>query len=50
MARQRKDLVYKPDRARAKQYAKLYAMYLQLASGKADVRQLMHGLREMPQV
>lgn len=49
MARQRKDLVYKPDRARAKEYAKLYGIYLSLANGRCAPRAIMHQLRDMAQ-
>ena len=50
MARQRKDLVYKPNRASAKQYAKLYQMYLSLANGRCELRTVMHQLRDMTQL
>lgn len=47
MARQREDLVYKPQPQAKKQYAVLYSLYRDLARHDGVVAKTMHALREM---
>jgi L-ribulokinase len=47
MARQRKDLVYKPSAAGKKQYQKLYPLYRKLAERGGSVGSVMHDLRNL---
>ena len=46
MARQREDLIYRPDLRARKQYDKLYPLYRSLADGNGSTAQVMRKLRE----
>jgi L-ribulokinase len=48
MVRQRKDLIYRPDAARRKQYADLYPLYRELARVNGPVARTMRQLRQTP--
>lgn len=47
MARQREDLVYRPETRAAAQYEKLYPMYRSLAGDDSGLKQVMRSLREV---
>jgi L-ribulokinase len=47
MARQREDLVYRPDLRARKAYARVYALYRKLATGDGVVANVMRELREL---
>jgi hypothetical protein len=47
MARQREDLIYRPDLKARKEYAKLYTLYRQLADGAGPVANAMRELRRL---
>jgi L-ribulokinase len=48
MARQREDVVYRPDLRARREYDKVYAMYRTLADGNGAVANVMRGLRSLP--
>ena len=50
MARQREDLVYRPDLRARKEYSRLYPLYRRLADGNGLVANVMRELRELAQV
>jgi L-ribulokinase len=47
MARQRDDLIYRPDLAARKQYDRIYPLYRELTQAGGAVAQVMRGLREL---
>src|SRR5687768_10119905 len=47
MARQREDLLYRPDLRNRKRYAELYPLYRGLAEANGSVAQVMRRLREL---
>jgi L-ribulokinase len=48
MARQREDVLYRPDLSARRAYAKLYPLYRQLAESDNVVAQVMRRLRDLP--
>ena len=47
MARQRNDVVYRPNAKAVKSYAKLYQLYLSLAQPKGELAAVMRQMREL---